>query len=170
MNRYLQRFGQNKARRNAVREISRNYFCIILNSNLCRYVKKWHYKHKQVGSTSILTPDQMIWLNTFDVFCCAWWRHESSLQFQFQPHYSHILIFWTVVVAAAAAVVVVVVDGCDADDHLIQSTYSFLACKGKKNNRYYVDKCCKIIQQYTSNFFMYQWQIVQTTFFWKTNR
>ena len=43
-----------------VREISRNYFCIILNSNLCPNVKKWYYKHKQVGSTSILTPDQMI--------------------------------------------------------------------------------------------------------------
>ena len=78
-----------------------------------------------------------------------------SLQFQFQPHYSHILIFWTVVVVAAVVVVAVVDDGCDADDHLIQSTYSFLACKGEKNNRYYVDKCCKIIQQYTSNFFMY---------------
>ena len=133
LNRYMQRFGQNKARGTAVRGRSRNYFCIILNSNLCRNVKKWYYKHKQVGSTSILTPDQMIWLNTFDVFCCAWWRHESSLQFQFQPHYSHILIFWTVVVVVAAVVVVaVVVDGCDADDHLIQSTYSFLACKGKK--------------------------------------
>ena len=38
-----------------------------------------------------------------------------------------------VVVVVDDDAVVVVVDGCDADDHLIQSTYSFLACKRKKN-------------------------------------
>ena len=43
-----------------------------------------------------------------------------------------VVVVCVVVVVAAVVVVAVVVDGCDADDHLIQSTYSFLACKGKK--------------------------------------